>query len=185
MLVPLFRSFGREATEQEIRVWALALQWLGISTVAYGVWQTRKFFGHPSTMERVREWVLSFPRRRSQTIINASAGSFSVVGGKVRMQIWTNVDPEAPLDDQVKALSKNQDRLRERINQVQDEFESEIQRQSEALRQEQRTRETDYNALNRRLETAETGSLNITVVGLVWLLIGVLLATLPGEIAGL
>jgi hypothetical protein len=101
------------------------------------------------------------------------------------MEVWTNVDPSAPLEKQIEAVTKNLDRLRNRLNQLHDEMDKGLREHSEALRQEEATRAKDDEHLRQRLHAAETGGLHITFAGVVWLLLGVLLATLPQELAGL
>jgi hypothetical protein len=98
------------------------------------------------------------------------------------MHVWSNVDPAAPVEAQLNALKKNVERLHERLIQMQDEMDRDLHRHSEALRQEQEVRGQGDKHLHLRLEAAETGGLHITFIGLLWLLLGVLLATIPGEI---
>jgi hypothetical protein len=68
------------------------------------------------------------------------------------------------------------------LTQMQQEMETEFQKISATLGEERTNRSREAAELQRRLETAETGGLHITFVGVVWLFVGVILATLSPEI---
>jgi hypothetical protein len=163
----------------------LFLQWLGIGTVAYGVRKTRQLFGLPSIWSLFRAWLSRIPPWRGRVIAVTGTGDLNLAGGIARMEVWTNVDPSAAVEKQIEAVTKNVDRLRNRLNQLQDELDKGLREHSEALRREETARAKDDEHLRQRLHAAETGGLHITFTGVVWLLLGVLLATLPQEVVAL
>ena len=112
-----------------------------------------------------------------------STGSLGLSGGSARLEVWTNVDPTAPVEKRIEGLTRNLDRLRERVTQLQAEMDKQRLQHSEALHQEQQARAKGDEHLRTRLEAAETGGLHITFVGVIWLFLGVLLATLAQEIS--
>ena len=172
------------ASDFQIRVTGLVLQWLGIGTVAHGVHQTRQLFGLPSIMTSIRRWLSHFPRWRGRVIAMTGTGSLGLSGGTARLEVWSTVDPAAPVDARIQALTSNVDRLKDRISQLHNEMDTRLREHSEALRQEQGVRAKDDEHLRTRLEAAETGGLQITFAGVIWLFLGVLLATLSPEISG-
>jgi chromosome segregation ATPase len=111
-------------------------------------------------------------------------GSLRLKGEVARREVWTNVDPSAALERQIEAIGKNVDRLRGRLNELQEQLDKRFREHAEALDHETITRAQDDEHLRNRLEAAETGGLHITFAGVVWLLVGVLFATLPQEILG-
>ena len=182
LAVALVIAFQPHATDLQIRLTAMALEWLGIGTVAYGIRETRQLFGRPGLLRLLRDWISRFPRWKRQVILGAGSGSISL-SGSGRGYVWTPMDPNAPVESQLKALAQNVERLNERIVHLQNEIDQELRKQSEALHQEQATRAKGDEELHLRLESAETGGLHITFMGLLWLLLGVFLATLSSEIA--
>jgi hypothetical protein len=171
--------------ELEVRVIGLTLEWLGIGTVAYGIRETRKLFGHPSARQLARAWMLRFPRWRRRVVVGAGAGSIGISGASAQMYVWSNVDPAAPLQEQLNAVARNTERLNERLNQLQSEVDKDLLKHSEALQREQESRARADSDLQLRLEAAETGGLHITFMGVVWLFVGVTLSTLSSEIVQL
>jgi hypothetical protein len=183
VLVPaLCVSLRPGATDLQIRLTGMVLQWLGIGTVAHGVHQTRKLFGRPSLVDSLRQWFSRFPRWRRPVTVEIGAGALGLGGLSARLHVWSNVDPAAPVEVQLNALKQNAERMNERLNQMQDEVDRELHQHSEELRREREARGHGDKDLHLRLEAAETGGLHITFVGLLWLLVGVLLATIPQEI---
>ncbi len=183
VLLALTFSLWSGVTELQIRLTGLLLQLLGIGTVAHGVHQTRKLFGRPGVLDLLRKWLSRFPRWRRQVIVGVGGSSVGISGGLVRAHIWTKIDPASPIQVQLDGLKQNVERLNERLIQTQNELDAQLGQHSEALRQEQQVRAKDDTELRQRLEVAETGGLHITFIGVVWLFLGVLLATIAPEIS--
>jgi hypothetical protein len=171
------------ATDLHIRLTGVLLEWLGIGTVAYGVRDTRTLFGLPSFTSMARDWLTRFPPWRRDVILMTGTGHLEIKGGDAHLEVWSNVDAAAPLERQVQALMNNVNRLRDRLNQMRDEMQKQVREHSEALDQERRVRAKDDEGIQARLKAAETGGLHVTLAGLVWLLLGVVLTTLSQEIA--
>lgn len=176
-------SFRSDATDLQVRVAGLVLQWLGIGTVAHGVRETRKLFGRPGLPESVRQWRSRFPRWRQDVFVGMGGGAIGSAGGGGRAHVSSRVDPAAPVQVQLDALKENTERMDQELIQMQREMDGLRHQHSEALRQERELRGKGDEELHLRLEAAETGGLNITFVGVLWLFVGVLLATLSPEIA--
>jgi hypothetical protein len=183
LLLAFLVSFCSGATEVQIRVIGLILQWLGIGTVAIGIHETRKLFGRPGIVKLLLEWMSHFPRWHRHIVLKAGSGSLGLSGGHVQAHGWSTVDPSASIEARFEALTKNVERLNERLIQAQKEIDSVLSKQSEALRQEQQIRAKDDENLHKRLEAAETGGLHISFIGMLWIFFGLLLSTMSAEIA--
>ena len=59
--VALVISLRPHMTESVIRLTGLVLQLLGISTVIWGISETRALFGHPSFASKAKAWLSRFP----------------------------------------------------------------------------------------------------------------------------
>ena len=186
LLVLLFAfllSFSSGASEIHVRITGLILQWLGIGTVAIGIHETRKLFGRPGIVKLLLEWMSHFPRWHRHIVSISGSGRLRVSGGKSQAHVWSTVDPSASIEARFEALTKNVERLNERLIQAQKEIDSVFSKQSEALRQEQQMRAKDDENLHKRLEAAETGGLHISFIGMLWIFFGLLLSTMSAEIA--
>jgi len=68
---------------------------------------------------------------------------------------------------------------------VKKDIDSRAREQADALQREQQLRAEHDEKLQALLEAAETGGLHISFVGVIWLLFGLLLSSVPREIAQL
>jgi hypothetical protein len=111
--------------------------------------------------------------------------SIGIVGVRARGDIWHNADPHAAsvLEGRVDAAEKNLSRLRDRLNSLELETAKDLERQVDALEQEKRERANEDKNIRDKLETAQAGGSQISVVGVVWLVAGVIMSTIPGELA--
>jgi hypothetical protein len=170
-------------SEIQARLTGLVLQLLGLLTVVYGIRETRKLFGRPSFRQLLREWLSRFPRWRRDAFIYAGSGAMTISGGSATAHVWSNIDPAAPIEERVNALTRNVERMNERIIHIQKENDAELRKHTESLRQEQESRKEGDDQLNMRLEAAETGGLHISFIGVIWIFLGLILSTVSPEIA--
>lgn len=176
-------SLREGASEWEIRIAGLVLQLFGLGTVAHGVHKTRKLFGRPSTMASLRGWATRFPRWRRSVVLAAGTAVVQARAYAPRIWVWSSVEPGAPIEAQIKALSQNVEHLKVHMNQTEDAIDAGLRKQSDALGREEQARANSDSALQQRLELAQTGGLEITFVGVIWLAVGVILATIAPDIA--
>ena len=80
-------------------------------------------------------------------------------------------------------MTRNVERMNERLIQAQKDIDSERSKHSESLRQERQFREGGDEHLHNRLEAAETGGLHISLIGVIWIFLGLILSTVSPEIA--
>jgi hypothetical protein len=171
------------AAEPQIRATGMVLQLLGIGTVAYGIRDTRRCFNRDSSVAFVVKWLARFPRWRHGVVLVSGTGAMLTTGFSARAHVWSNVDSNASLQDQLNAVKANVDRVNARLGDLQGEFDTEIRKQTDAIRKEQSARENAVRDLNEQAEKAHTGGLHISAVGVLWLFVGVTLASLSPEIA--
>lgn len=66
---------------------------------------------------------------------------------------------------------------------MQDETNKEFQKAANALRDEERTRKSETEAIRKELEATGTGGVHISAIGASWLFVGVVLSTAAVEIS--
>jgi len=96
---------------------------------------------------------------------------------------WSEVITSTSLAAQVDALTTKVEWLRKLLVAAEADRHSLARKQDDALQSEQQLRADHDEKLGALLESAETGGLHISFVGLIWLLFGILLSSVPGEIA--
>jgi hypothetical protein len=172
-------------SEPAFRRIGLGLQLLGSATVAWNIRGTRTLFDRPGTFALAAQWWRRRPRFRSSVVVAVGAGSIRISGGRPRVDIWHSADPNAAsaLETRLDAAEKNLSRIRDRLDELEQETTRSLQRQVNALEQEKRDRADDYRNARDKLEAAQAGGLHISVVGVVWLVAGVIMSSIPGELA--
>jgi len=181
---PLYVSFRPGTSEFDVRLSGLFLQWFGVGTVALGLHKTRKMFGRPSLVTSLKAWLSRFPRWGRKTV--TATATFSAGGSwTARGHAWSEVDKSSSLAAQVDALTKNVEGLNERLIAAENNLDSLARKHADALRGEQQVRAEHDDALQARLEAAETGGLYISLLGVIFLFLGLLLSSVPREIAQL
>lgn len=181
--IALFISLRPGTEEPVIRFSGLALQILGIGTVAWGISETRALFGRPSLFAVAKSWLLRFPPFHSGVVsgtANIDLGGLTMSGRGYSMD---NAGPNATPEARIEVLEKNIGRVNERIDQTQREMDTEFRNADAALKQEEQARDAEDQAIRHKLETSETGGIHVTAMGALWLLVGVTLSTASLEIA--
>lgn len=179
--VSLLFAFGPGPSEPRIRITGLALQLLGISTVAWGIHQTRVLFGRPTIISVVRKRLSRLPKYRPRRVtgechINLPSPIVFATGYE-----WIN-PPDASLDARITAMEENLKRVNERVDRTKDLLRQEVCNREDALNLERQAREKENQELSQKLEMSETGGLHISAMGLMWLALGLIMSTVTNEI---
>jgi len=170
------------AHEPSVRIVGLALQVLGIGTVALGIRKTRKLFGRPSLLSVIRLWLKRFPRYGGQVI----SASGDVTGGatSVRARAYQTANPvDGSVEARLDALETSVRHIHERISGVATELDQQARDHGDAIERERHARAAEQQRLWDRLEATETGGLSLSAVGVLWLGVGVIMSTAAPEIA--
>ena len=182
LLVAFWVSFRPGTCELQVRLSGLALQCLGVGIVAFDLYRTRKLFGRLGIATTVKAWCSRFPHWRGKAV----PGTARISGrGALTAQgrPWSEVITSTSLAAQVDALTTKVEWLRKLLVAAEADRHSLARKQDDALQSEQQLRADHDEKLGALLESAETGGLHISFVGLIWLLFGILLSSVPGEIA--
>lgn len=101
------------------------------------------------------------------------------------MDIWDSADPKAAsaIEARVDAVEKNLSKMRDRVNELEQELMQRLQQQTDAVMQERQERAKQDKKIRDKLEVAQAGGLHISMAGVVCLAIGVIMSTIPRELA--
>ena len=184
IILALAISFGPFTSEPVIRLTGLALQVLGIGTVAWGISETRALFGHPSFAVKTKAWLASFPLLQRSNVIAVAGIAMCSATGKARA--YGTHGPTSPtIESRVEALEKNVTAIHDRITQTHKEMDEEFHRSADALKREVQLRQEEDKAIRDKLEATGTGGVHISAIGASWLFVGVILSTASVELAKL
>ena len=181
--VALVIALRPHTTEPVIRLSGLVLQLLGVSTVIWGISETRALFGHPSFASKTRAWLSRFPLMRRDVFVAVGDVSMSLAAVKGRAYQTYGPGDDPTIEARLDALEKNVTAIHERISQTQKEMDEEFQKTANAIMRETQSRQAEDNAIREKLEATGTGGVHISAVGASWLFVGVVLSTRAIEIA--
>ncbi len=100
-------------------------------------------------------------------------------------RLWSEVDPQSPIEARVGALTEKVEQLKGWLTAAENNIDSLTRELPDALRREQQARAEHDETLQAKLEAAETGGLHISLMGVICLFVGLLLTSVPKEIAQL
>lgn len=171
------------AGEAAFRYSGMVLQLLGIGTVAWGIHTTRKEFGHPSVFAVWRKRLNRFPPFGGQVITGSFHITLPAMTNSMRGYSSVAAGANPTIDARIQALEKNLKLVHDRVSQTQNEMDQEFRKQFDALKQEQQVRSDEDQHICAKIESTETGGLNISAMGALWLSIGVIMSSIPSELA--
>ena len=172
------------AGEAAIRYTGMGLQLLGIGTVAWGIHTTRKEFGHPSVFAAWRKRLNRFPPFGGRVVTGSGHATLSALTASARGCSSVVAGANPTVDERVQALEENLKLVNDWVSQTQNEMDQEFRKQCDALKQEQQVRSDEDQHIRAKMESTETGGLHISAMGALWLFIGVIMSTIPSELAG-
>lgn len=167
--------------EASIRISGFVLQLTGMVFAISGLLQIRAHFGQTSLRGLFVEWLKRFPTWKRRI-----GGSAAVVSSKPTSKgigiSWIPDNPGHSIDKRIDAVVANLDHLRDAqtkqltaVKKLEDSHENHKKEVTEKTKRLETKLHTD-------LESLHTSDLLTSLVGLVWLTIGILLSTLAPEL---
>lgn len=169
-----------------IRYAGLLLQLVGVGVVAYTLRGRGKLFGRLPVIAYARQWIRRAPglRPRHQTL-ETSVVSSTVTFGSAGLTVWRTLQPDQTLDAQIAAIRENLETLRGQFDSLAQRQGVQIAEVQQAIASERAERSQQVQAARRTLEGVAAESLYLEAAGLVALVVGIIAATIPVEIAAL
>jgi len=172
--------------EREIafRVAGTLLQGMGLATVALGIAQVRRLFGRPTVLGKVREWL---------RLLQSVFGKKRPISHELEIAVETGMAgslrpihqvPEGgPLHRRITALEKNLELFRREIDTTVAGLNSAIDDMRRTTKAGLAKRREETKAVDARMQEFATGGIHLELIGLLWLLAGVIAGTLAPELA--
>lgn len=171
------------ADEVVIRIAGMVLQLLGIGTVAWGIHITRKEFGHPSVFTVWRKRLNRFPAFGNRGATGSSNITLPPMTGSGRGYSSVSAGTNPTIDARIQALEENLKLVNARVSQTHNEMDQGFRKQSDAFKQEQQIRSDEDRDIRAKMESTNTGGLHISAMGALWLAVGVVMSSIPSELA--
>jgi len=173
-------------SESTFRISGLVLQLAGMVFAIRGLLAIRAHFGKPLLRHLLRDWLKRIPRWKSnRTVRGVGAVISNEAAMHARGYVWTPDKAEKPLEQRVEAILKNLERMRDDLQnhaKSLDELRLDHERHKVEIQQ---TAGRFESSIRIDLDKLHTADVLVSLVGLVWLTIGIVLSTLAPELAAM
>lgn len=181
----LVSGFWPPPSEQSVRVAGWFLELCGLFTVAWGLRETRRQFGRPGLGSLLRAWWSRRPRLGGKVVTASAVGSLGAMTASGRAYVLRGIPDNATVEERLLALEANVKDVSDRANTALRELDQEVRTRTEDVRTERSERQRAIEEAQRKMEAVETGGLNLSAVGIVWLAVGLTMSTIPVELLAL
>ena len=171
------------STEPLIRWAGLVLQLLGVSTVVWGITETRSFFGYAPIFTMAKGWIARVPLRKQNVVLAAAGVASATATGNMRGHVTHGPGLNPTIQDRLDALEKNITAVHDRITNAEKEMDQRFHKANETLTAETMARTAEDERTRGMLESTATGGVHISAIGATWLFVGVFLSTAAPELA--
>jgi hypothetical protein len=103
--------------------------------------------------------------------------------GRAQIETWFPIPEDVSMERRVALIEKNQDLLREKLRAFELWVHTGLEDQSEAVRREAQIREEETKTVRQELAAAQTGDLYLLIIGVIWLVCGLIMSTTSIELA--
>lgn len=170
--------------ENYFRLLGTALQISGVITVAIRLRGAERLFEKPTIRERVSTYFKNFPRRRvANQIIAAQGISMTASAGKAKISIVPG--PDTPLKRRVEILEEETKNLLGLVEKLETNLGAQSKELTLKIKEEIAERKAAHRNFEEQLERALIGDIHIDWWGVIFFIIGIILAGLSPEISDL
>ena len=175
-------GFVTWSSEVSIRSAGYVLQVIGMLFAIRGLLGIRAHFGQPMLRDLFIDWLKRFPKWKRNVVIGLGAAHLGMAGLKARVEVWNPDDPSLPVDQRIQKIISNLDRLRAEqathAKLIEDLKDSHEEHKKKIAEQTQKIEEN----IRAELESLHTSDLITSLVGLVWLTVGITMSTMSQEL---
>ena len=171
------------------------LQIFGIFSVALGIRKLRRSFGlRPVSVEILSEfwaWTVQFGRRiarmfgRGRDVTVTASANLRTAGALSTARAKIGRGPNLSVEQRLEFLERSFDNMQDFTYKLQDDVQNEIDLRKAAIAAERADREKHIAEVRSQVNELAVGGIQLQIVGILWLLFGVALATWSQEIAPL
>ena len=169
-------------SEPSIRLAGYGLQLIGMVFAIRGLLNIRAHFGLPLLRQLFFNWLKSFPKWKRDIVVGVGMACETNAAMKCRAEVWTPDDPGQPIEKRIEGIIKNIDRIRDEqrgntklLDELMDSHE---EHKKKVLEQTGKMEEN----IRSDIESLHTSDLVTSLVGLVWLTVGITMSTMAPEL---
>jgi hypothetical protein len=169
-------------SEVSIRLAGYVLQLIGMIFAIRGLLSIRTHFGQTLLRKIFLNWLKRFPKWKRNVVLELNSANIASAGMKSGAEVWTPDNSEQSVEKRIEGIVKNLERIRtvqhEHTNSIDELKQSHEEHKKKVAEQAKKIE----NEIHSELELLHTGDLITSVVGLVWLTVGITMSTMAPEI---
>ena len=170
-------------SETSIRLTGYALQLLGMAFAIRGLLLVRVHFRQPGLTRLFVQWLRRFPKWKRDTTILVGTARITMSGGRPRVEVWYSDDSSLPVEKRLEGIVGNLERLR-REQRGYEELVDNLRNDHEEHKKSVIERNENLEkSIRTDVETVHTSDLITSLVGLLWLTVGITMSTLAPELS--
>jgi hypothetical protein len=172
--------------ERRMRFVGMVFQLCGISSVAVGINDAQTRLGGEPILERVRNYfAVLFKRPQRHTGFGAIAEGRATMTGDLTV-VKRAPDPNTlSIEDRIATLEAESREQKSKLEDTQRRLALEAVARESGDSEVRTTGERSVGELRKLLEATQTSGVTLSLAGLLWLLVGTVMTSIPGELAGL
>jgi hypothetical protein len=156
-------SLSSTSVSGTIRYAGTILQLMGLATIAYGLREMRRLFKRPSLFAWFRRLGAAF-KAPKPIVVQPSAAEVTTASDRARVVL--SVGPGVPLEERVKVIEENLNRLRDDLDTKTEEIRRELSTVKDGVQRESQERQAAEQRTVRQIEEVAIGGLHLEIVGL-------------------
>lgn len=184
IIIPLLAVFWcwLHPTEPYYRGAGLFMQLCGTLVVVIDIKGKFRQFKHISWKIRIKNWYRRRPWKHQDAIIAVGAGIIDTTD-MAAGTATTTMSAESSVEIRLKSLEDNQNLIRMAIGDIRKEALENKRELIEKIAQETNIRNNAVNRLEGKFDTAQVENLDMSAIGLIWIVLGSILGTGSVEIS--
>lgn len=174
------------STEEGVRAAGFAMTVAGVALAVFGVVQTRALFGQEPYRRRVWRWIKELRGIFGMTRVIAGTVHAVTPGLRASGTATVRSNPKyMSISVRLRAVEENLRRVDADLSSTQQQFRDETRAIRQELARTNAEQQTGIARVAEKLKEYSTGSLDLELVGAVWVVIGQAYGSFPVEIANL
>ena len=168
--------------EQDIRWNGLLLQIIGFVIVLRQLNARLRLFRKPSFLLRMKDFFEDFPSIHNK-IFNVSVDPITLTVNISKPEVNIDLDSDAPVEKRIKVLEGEIRNVKQRLRETETSLSNHKAESKGALVEVRQQIDSSHNEIKQLMDEAVVGGINLEWVGIVYFILGIVLATTSPEIS--
>jgi hypothetical protein len=136
-------------------------------------------------LQLAKDWLKRFPKWEKEAVSAICSVQLDAVIGRTHSEVWSPDKPGDPLEKRFEAALQNIERLRQSQRNIIEQIDTINDNHKDLKETQEKARADIEKNFKKELERIHTEDVLMSLIGLIWLTVGISLSTMSQEIAKL